>query len=283
MSLAPDDLVLCAGTLGPAPLREKLEAAAAAGFAGVSIFIHELAQARADGFADADVRSLANDLGLGLAELDPLLNWLPAAGGLAVSGEGEAMARFGVDAFLDAGESLGMRSINTALFGSDAVEPDQMAEAFAALCDRAAERGLLVNLEFVAFSQLANFGAALDVVERAGRDNGGVMLDSMHQLRSGGDHASLRAAGARVNGIQLNDIAAQPAPDPVAETMRARLLPGEGDADPGGMLRALRAGLCTAPVGVEVFSDALNALAPIEAAKRAAESTRRLVAEASAT
>jgi sugar phosphate isomerase/epimerase len=279
MSLAPDALVLCAGTLGAASLRTKLEAAAAAGFEGVSIFVHELAQARSDGFGEADVKALAADLGLGFAELDPLLDWLPAAGGLEVSGEGSKMAGYGIDAFLDSGEALGMRSINTALFGSVAVELDQVAEAFAELCDRAAERGLLVNLEFVAFSQLPSFAVALDVVERAGRANGGVMLDSMHQRRSGGDHAALRAAGARVNGIQLNDIPALAAPDPVTETMRARLLPGEGDADPGGMLRALRAGGCTAPVGVEVFSDVLNALPPFEAAKRAAESTRRVLAE----
>lgn len=280
MSLGPDALVLCAGTLGTAPLRAKLEAAAAAGFDGASIFVHELAQARAEGFVEADVRSLAADLGLGLAELDPLLDWLPAAGGLAVSGEGKSMAGFGVDDFLDAGELLGMRSINCALFGSVPVGPDQLAEAFAALCDRAADRGLLVNLEFVAFSQLPNLAAALDVVTRADRAGGGVMLDSMHQLRSGGDHASLCAAGARVNGIQLNDIPATAAPDPVAETMRSRLLPGEGDADPAGMLRALREGGCTAPVGVEVFSDALNALPPGEAAKRAAQSTRRVLGEA---
>ena len=280
MSLRPDDLVLCAGTLGAAPLREKLEAAAAAGFSGSSIFLHELAKARAEGFADRDVRALAADLGLGLAELDPLLDWLPAAGGLDVSGDGAAMASFGIDEFLDAGEALGMRSINTALFGTVPVELDQVAEAFAAVCDRAAEHGLLVNLEFVAFSQLSNFAAALDVVERAGRDNGGVMLDSMHQLRSGGTHAQLRAAGARVNGIQLNDVTAQAAPDPVAETLHSRLLPGEGDADPAGMLRELRAGGCTAPVGVEVFSDALNGLAPREAAERAARATRQVIEEA---
>jgi sugar phosphate isomerase/epimerase len=280
MSLGPDDLVLCAGTLGARPLREKLEAAAAAGFTGASIFMHELAQSRDEGLAEREVRALAADLGLGLAELDPLLAWLPAAGGPTVSDAGTAMAGFSVDEFLDAGEALGMRSINAPLFGSETVAPDRMAEGFAALCDRARERGLLVNLEFVAFSQLQTLEAALDVVERAGRDNGGVMLDSMHQLRSGGTHAQLRAAGARINGIQLNDIPAEAEPDPVAETMHRRLLPGEGDADPGGMVRELRAGGCLAPLGVEIFSDVLNALPARDAALRAAHATRRAIEEA---
>jgi len=51
MSLTAGDRVLCAGTLGAAPLREKLEAASAAGFAGVSLFIHEVEHARETGLA----------------------------------------------------------------------------------------------------------------------------------------------------------------------------------------------------------------------------------------
>ena len=43
--LGPDDLVLCAGTLGSAPLREKIEAAADAGFRGVSLYPADLQQA----------------------------------------------------------------------------------------------------------------------------------------------------------------------------------------------------------------------------------------------
>ncbi|MBW2267468.1 MAG: sugar phosphate isomerase/epimerase [Deltaproteobacteria bacterium] len=282
MSLEPDDLVLCAGSLGPATLREKLDAAAAAGFGGVSIFIHELAQSRAEGFGEADVRHLAADLGLGLAELDPLLTWLPEAGAPQTSDTGSSMGGFGIDDFLDVGEALGVRSINAALVGSEPVGPDAMAEGFAALCDRAAERGLLVSLEFVAFAQLRDLAAAVDVVERAGRANGGVMFDTIHQLRSGGSHALLERVAARVNGIQLNDVAAQPEPDPVAETLHRRLLPGEGDADTVGQLRALAAGGCRAPIGVEVFSDVLNALAPAEAARRCIEATRKVLAEARA-
>ena len=64
--------------------------------------------------------------------------------------------------------------------------------------------------------------------------------------------------------------------------MHRRLLPGEGGADTLGQLRALRRGGCSAPLGVEVFSDVLNALPPTDAARRCYEATRRLLEEARA-
>lgn len=278
MTLGSDHLVLCAGTLGDARLGAKLEAAAAAGFDGVSVFIHELARARAEeGLEPAAVRARAEGLGLSFAELDPLLDWLPAAGAPQVSDAGTAMAGFGVDDFLDAGEALGVRMINSALFGAKTAERDQIVEGFAGLCDRAAERGLRVTLEFVAFSQVPDLATAHAIVEAAGRDNGGVMFDTIHHLRSGGGADDIARSGARVLGIQLNDAPLAAAADPVFETMHERLLPGEGEADPAGMLRALDAAGCRAPVGIEVFSDRLFALPSAEAARLAYEAGRQLL------
>jgi sugar phosphate isomerase/epimerase len=51
--------------------------------------------------------------------------------------------------------------------------------------------------------------------------------------------------------------------------MHDRLLPGEGIAGVPQIIRALRDAGSTAPLGVEVFSDALVALDPSEVARRA--------------
>jgi len=58
-----------------------------------------------------------------------------------------------------------------------------------------------------------------------------------------------------------------------------RLVPGEGAFDLAGYLRSLRSIGALAPIGVEVFSDDLHALGATEAARRAAEATRALLAE----
>jgi sugar phosphate isomerase/epimerase len=83
-----------------------------------------------------------------------------------------------------------------------------------------------------------------------------------------------------VLGIQLDDGPLEPEPDLVAATLHDRRLPGAGGFDLVGLCRALAGS--SAPIGVEVFSDSLHALGPVEAARRAADSTRAVLAEATA-
>lgn len=281
--LGPEQLVLCAGTGLATNLEERLDAAAEAGFDGVSLFITDVVRAREEGLDDARLRSLLADRGLQVAELDPLLHWVPEAGlGSEADASGEAFFQHGPDAFLELADAVDARSINCALVTDAELPRDLVAEAFAALCDRAAEGGRLVHLEFLPWTQIPNLAAALDVVERAGRTNGGVMLDAWHHFRSGGNAAEVRAAAPRILGVQLDDAPAGPEPDPVAETLRRRLLPGEGDIDLPALVRALRDGGCTAPLGVEVFSDRLVALPMRDAARQAADATRAVLARAGA-
>lgn len=274
------DLVLCAGSAPAAGFVERAHAAAAAGFAGLSLFADDVARARSRGLSDADLRAVLRDHGLAVAELDPLLTWLPEDGGGGLRAEGRAFQAHGEGDFYALADALGgARAINAVLADPPA-DLDRVADAFAALCDRAAAHGLLVTLEFLPWTRIADAATAARLVARAGRGNGGVMLDAWHHARSGAALASIPAA--RVAGIQLSDAPARPEPDPIDETLHRRLLPGAGDADLVGLLRHLAAGGCEAPIGVEVFSDALAALPVDELAQRAAGAARRVLAAARA-
>jgi sugar phosphate isomerase/epimerase len=55
------------------------------------------------------------------------------------------------------------------------------------------------------------------------------------------------------------------------------LLPGEGEFDLAGLLRTLAATGTTAPLGVEVFNEDLQAHPAVEAALLAGQSTRRVL------
>jgi sugar phosphate isomerase/epimerase len=55
------------------------------------------------------------------------------------------------------------------------------------------------------------------------------------------------------------------------------LLPGDGELDLGALVHDLRAIGATAPVGIEVFSDQLDALEPTEVGRRAGAALRRLL------
>src|SRR5262249_49240866 len=151
---------------------------------------------------------------------------------------------------------------------------DDAAEAFAGLCDRAAEHNLLVHLEFLPWSRVPDLTTAWEVVRRADRPNGGVAVDAWHWDRSAtpSDLATLRAIpGAKVLGIQLDDAPAEAEANLMSATLHQRLLPGDGAIDLAALLAALRAIGAVAPIGVEVFSDELHALGPVEAARRAAD------------
>ncbi|HEY5097506.1 MAG TPA: hypothetical protein VII46_05625, partial [Acidimicrobiales bacterium] len=92
---------------------------------------------------------------------------------------------------------------------------------------------------------------------------------------------ALRAVpGPLVLGIQLDDGPLEPEPDLVEATLHAREVPGQGAFDLPGIVRALRDTGTMAPVGVEVFSDALHALRPEDAARVAAEATRETLRKA---
>ena len=280
--LGPDDLVLCAGTMGQSSLAEHVAAAVAGGFQSISLYAAEVERAKAEGQSDADLRRMLDDNGLQIAELDPLLNWVPSAA-LASDATEEGNRFFGTteDDFYAMAKALGGRSINAVLFTDERFEAEYIAEAFAALCDRAAERDLVVHLEYLPWTQIPNLATALHIVELADRPNGGLMIDSWHHFRSHGTADDLRKVpGERILGVQLNDAPTQPAANVVEETLHGRLLPGDGDIDLSGIVSALREIGSRAPIGVEVFSDDLQRLPPVEIGRRCGETTRAILAAA---
>ena len=275
--LGPDDLVLHAGTLRKASVAEKCAAAVAGGFRALTLYPEDVARARAEGLGLGDVRRLIVDHGLVVADLDPLLRWLPdepVPPGFTAATEPE---------FYAIAEALGARSLNVAQGFGRRVDLDRAAEALAGVCDRAWEYGLLVTLEYLPWSGIPDVATALAIALRSGRPNATLMFDTWHTFRGPTDEAQLRALpGARVGSVQLNDAPAEPAGDLVAETLSARLLPGEGAIPLLRWLRILDAIGSAAPIGVEVFSKALEALPPIEVGRRCGTAARAVLAAARA-
>ncbi len=281
MALGPDDLVLCSGTLPRStPFRLRLEAALSGGYAAVSLWGRDYRAARDEGYGDADLATMLADHGLVVAELDPAWWWTPAASGFTIPAELDPVDvfRYGESELFRIAGVVGARSLNAADVLGGRWSVDEGAAAFAALCDRAAEHGLLVHLEWLAWSKVPDLAGALEIVRLADRPNGGLNIDMWHCARTGTTPAQLSAVPAeRVLAIQLDDGPAAPEDDLVAATLHDRLLPGEGDFDLAGYLGALGAIGVRAPIGVEVFSDDLHALGPVEAARRSAEATRRVL------
>ncbi len=263
-NLGPGDRVLCSGSLGRPGLEITARAAAAAGFQGISLYHDDYRAALAEGRTPADVRDLLDDLGLAVAELDGPMRWLP----------GDEVGPSSLE-FVETAAALGARSV-TALeirgrrIGTD-IPYAEAAAAFAAVCDQAERHGLVVHIEYFPFSGMADGRTAHEVVRRAERPNGGVMVDTWHHRRGpDAGRLDLGYPGDRVLAVQVGDVAPSPGPDVRHEAMHGRLLPGAGAGDLPRLLRSLRDQGCVAPLEVEVYSDELAALDPHDAARRCA-------------
>lgn len=174
--------VLAHLTVGGSPLA-CVEAAAAAGFAGVGLRIGPRrpgeplpGQLVGDAPATTHVREVAADRGVRIAsacadQFFPDTRW-------------DDLART-----IDTAAALGCPVITTNGFDPDVA---RFTDVFARFCERAAEIGVRVGLEFVPYSSISTLAAAMDVVHRAGVQNTGVVIDNLHLDRSGGDPGSVR-------------------------------------------------------------------------------------------
>jgi sugar phosphate isomerase/epimerase len=279
--MGPDDLVLCSGTLRRGTsFADRLDAAASAGFTGVSLWGRDYAAARAEGLRDADLRSMLDDHGLVVGEVDPAWWWLPGASEVHIPPEldGEDLFRFGEVELFSVAEAVGARSVNAVDVFGGPWDLDAASEAFAGLCRRADEFGLLVHLEWLPWSQIPDLATALEIVEHADQPNGGLTVDAWHLFRSGTDlHHLATVPGPRILAVQLSDGPLAPEANLPDAALHDRRLPGDGEFDLAGLVDALRVSGTSAPIGVEVFSDDLDERSPNEAAHRAAAATRQIL------
>ncbi len=167
---------------------------------------------------------------------------------------------------------LGARRLNVS--GDDA-HPARLIDNFSALCDMAASYGLGVDLEFMRFRTIGNLQQALDVVTRAGRSNGRLLIDVLHLFRSGGTPAQLAQVPPHALGsLQLCDAPLQGADDAglAEEARQGRLFPGEGGLPLLDFLNALPGHI---PLGVEVPTGRTHPQLDAQARAQAANTASR--------
>ena len=265
MAAAPA-LVLAAGSTRATPVLDRLGPARDAGFDGVSLSVPDYEALLAAGISAAEARARIADAGLFVSEVEIVGNWLPGAP--AKPGMPAWMiallARLTPDHVIAAAAAIGARGISVGEISGIACDVDEAAARFAGICDRAREEGLHVALEFIPTGTIPDLDRGSEVVRRAGRANGGLMVDSWHQFRSGSSLDRLAALPAEaIVSVQIGDAPALPEADLDREMTHTRLLPGEGALDLGGFVDAIARTGSQAPIAVEVLSVALDRL-PIE-------------------
>jgi sugar phosphate isomerase/epimerase len=177
------------------------------------------------------------------------------------------------DALLDVSAELGAKHLIAQ--GADA-DLERVTEHFAQLCDSAAKRNLTADIEFVTWTETADLARAAAIVRGAARDNGGLLIDTLHFSRSHDDVADLaKLPRSWFHYAQVCDAPSEP-PETLEGLIFAarndRMFPGAGGLDLPGILSALPAGI---PYSLEIPTAELAKKVGLEeCARLALESAR---------
>lgn len=271
-----EDLVLSHFTLAPMhPVDDRVRLAATNGFDGIGLFAGQYAALEKEGFAPNGLAELLEQHGQCLAEIE-------VVSGLGRDGVGGDRAAALEDVVFRMADRFGSRYVQVIGPAGDLASA---IHAFGSFCDRAADHGLVVGLEFVpSMTDIETIDDARRIVEGAGRPNGGICVDSWHHQRGANDLAAIgRVPGSLVTGVQLDDGTLEPAVDDYyRDTLANRVAPGEGEFDLAGFVATLRGIGVTVPWSVEVPS-VWGWAHPDEHVARCAAGARRVLGKTAST
>lgn len=234
-------------------LQEKLEAIAAAGFTAVEIFENDLI---AFPGSPAEIRRICADLGLRIVTCQPFRDFEGMPEGRRQRVFDRAERKF--DLLEELGTDLLFVCSNTSPEALSGI--DRLAADFAELGERAGRRGLKVGYEALAWGRhVFDYRDAWEIVRRANRPEVGIVLDSFHVLSRKLDLSAIGTIPRdRIAMVQMAD-----APllqmDLLSWSRHWRCLPGQGDLDLAGFMRALVATGYDGVLSLEIFNDRFRA------------------------
>jgi sugar phosphate isomerase/epimerase len=267
------------------PLLDRLAPARDAGFSGISLMPGDIWSLEEAGMTAAEIGARIADHGLSVMEIDCTACWLPSQRNAGGDAPLTRMLRsMTPEHVVETAARIGSPSVTAVEMMNVSPSLDEAAEAFAHLCDRAADHGLKAHIEFLPFGGIPDLASAWAIVQAAGRPNGGLTMDSWHFFRSGSSFDLLaKIPGSRIHTVQINDAPAQAEDDLLHETMTGRLVPGQGSFDLIRFIRTLDEIGSTAPFSVEIFSRQLSTDPMAQAIAPWAPAAREIIRKARET
>lgn len=255
----------------PLILRERIEAASAAGFRGFGLLSDDLPAAVAE-YRLTGIQAMLADNGIVHLELEGIPYWWDDG---ARRQESDQVRH----AILEAAEALGARHIKVTPDGDDGPwDRGRWAAKFAELAAQAQDVGARLGIEFFPWSNVKSLHDGLRLVDDAGHEAGGVIIDTWHIARGHTPPADLASVPLhRIIGVELNDADEDVIGTLFADTVHRRRYCGEGSFDLTGMISSLRTAGWNGPWGVEILSDEHRSKPVQEALARAAASARSVL------
>ena len=249
-------------------LDEKLRAIAAAGFDAVEIFENDLLSFNG---SPRDVGQLCRDLGLTICAFQPFRDFEGMPEPQRARNFARAERKFDLMVELQTDLLLVCSNVSTASLGGI----DRAAADFRELSELAAQRGLRVGFEALAWGRHVNdYRDAWEIVRRADHESIGVILDSFHALAPSFPITAIRSIpGDKIFLVQLAD-APKLGLDILSWSRHFRCFPGQGDLPVPDFMESVIATGYAGPLSLEIFNDQFRAGS---AARTATDGLRSLI------
>jgi sugar phosphate isomerase/epimerase len=232
--------------------KERVEAAARAGFRGIGLWHSDLEHVTKTRSLK-EMKQILDDNGMKYIEIEFLADWF-------LDGERRKQSDVRRRMLLTAAEALGGRHIKVGDFWNIEVAMAYLIEEFSKLCKEAENHGTKIAFELMPFSMINSLPKALALMEGAGAKNSGVIFDLWHVVKLGIPYADVwKFPQKYFSGVEINDgYLNPPTTDLVEETTQYRKLCGYGEFDIKGFTSLMAGSHYRGPVGIEVLSKDLR-------------------------
>ncbi len=235
----------------PFDFKDRVEAAAKAGFKGMGLWHADLAHIL-ERRSLREMKQILDDNGMKHLELEFLTDWF-------LDGEKKKQSDIVKKNLLTAAEALEARHIKVGDFFRQKCPMPRLIEAFAALCADAADHGTKILFELMPFAMIDTLQDALSLVEGAGAKNGGIAFDLWHIVKLGIPYEEVgRVPAQYLLAVELNDGTFEAPWSLHEDTVNHRRLCGEGEFDIKSFIDCLQGAGYRGPYGVEVLSEELR-------------------------
>jgi sugar phosphate isomerase/epimerase len=247
--------------------KERVEAAARAGFRGIGLWHSDLDHVTKTRSLK-EMKKILDDNGMKYVEIEFLADWF-------VDGEKRRESDKRRKMLFDAAAQLGGRHVKVGDFFNTKFEMPRLIDEFGKLCREAAKIGTKIGYEIMPFCELQTLEQARALCEGAAPKNGGIIFDLWHIVKLKIPYADVwKFPQQYFVGLEINDgYLNPPTKDIVEETTQHRKLCGYGEFDVKGFTSMMASSHYKGPVGIEVLSKEIRSWPLEKIAKIAFEST----------
>jgi sugar phosphate isomerase/epimerase len=251
------------GEISRFDFKERVQAAAEAGFKGIGIWHTDLEHILVHSTLK-EMKKILDDNGIKHVELEFINDWF-------LDGARKAESDSRKKRLFEASEILQAKHVKVGDFYNSACPMPRIIESFAALCAEAENYSATIGFEIMGCAMIDNIQDAITMVETAAAKNGGLIIDIYQVANLGMTYEEISRIPLKyLTNIELNDgtLPGSPNHDP-----SNRRFCGEGEYDIKGFINCVNDMGYAGPWGVEVISEKLATLPLKELSTKAFNTT----------